>query len=288
MTSSYLLLFVSACLIVSISAQQACPSISITQTLRTTWLSDTETFYLYDITATNTYDVDVSNIIFVVDSLTVAQSWNLVQLPGSDSTPFTFVQAGATSALTLAPGQSWTGSGFVSQGVSAPISGEVTCTGPAAAASSSDAASSSSVVASSESSTSAPSSSSDNIACSSTMEFGLELETAPAPTWNDSTFQYSEFTFRVLNTGSATATSTSVSISFNTAFGSVDRTWNMEQTEAEDFGATFTVTLFALAPGQTFSSAGIIFKVPLSLLGPDYHQGHYDYPYALQTISTQC
>jgi len=277
MTSSYL--FVFLCLVVSIYAQHACPSIAVTQTLRTSWSANSVDFYLYDVTAVNNYDVAVSNIIFVASSLNVSQSWNLVQLPGSSSTPFTFVASGATSAVTIAPGQSWTGSGYVSEGAPSTIAALVTCTGPAASSSDS--------VATAASSSAPASSSAEAPLCSSQMQIGAELETSVAPSWNDSTYQYYEYTFQVVNTGVEIASSMNVAISYDTTFLAISQTWNMAIVDTLSYGVEFSVSLFALAPGQSANQMGIIFKTPLAGLAT-HHQGHYDFPYTFHTLSTSC
>jgi len=292
MTSSFL--FVLLCLVASIYAQQTCTSISIISNLRTTWQSGETEFFLYDITAVNNYDVAVTNIVFLIDSLNISQSWNLVQLPGSENaTPFTFVATGATSAVTIAPGQSWTGSGYVSEGEAAAVAGLITCTGPS---SSSSSASSSSAPSTSESasasssvaeSSSAPASSSDTTECSTQMEIGAQLQDAPAPTWNDTTYQYYEYLFQVSNTGSETASVSNVAVSYDNTFLEVYQTWNMDLSESISYGAYFSVSLGALAPGQTFTQCGVIFRTPLAGLAT-HHQGHYDFPYSFHTLSTKC
>lgn len=262
-----------------VQAQNSCPSLVISASLRTSWSASGEQYNLYDITATNNYATAVSNIILLVQastsaSLNVSQTWNLIELPSSfeNRIPFTIVLPGATSALSIAPGQSWTGSGFVVMGDTASISASVTCTG---ASPSTPPASSSS------------SSSSESSLCNVEMQFSLLDESSPTPTWEDQSFQYTQYTFRVTNNGDKVANTASVAISYDTSFGTIDQSWNMQLTEDVAYGGLFSVQLYGLAPGQTYQGLGMIFKVSLDTLA-NTHPGHYNYPYSFNTISASC
>jgi len=283
------ILFASFCSVLLVQAQSSCPSLSISTSLRTSWVSQGEQYNLYDITATNNYATSVSNIILLIQastsaSLNVSQTWNLIELPSSyeNKIPFTLVVAGSTSALVIDAGQSWTGSGFVVMGDTASVSTSVTCTGSGSSSPSSSSSSSSS-----ESPASSSSSSSDSSLCTVQMMFSLLDESSPTPTWQDANYQYTQFSFRVTNNGDKVATSASVAIAYDTTFGTIDQSWNMQVSEMLSYGAVFQVQLYGLAPGQTFQSAGMIFKVSLDTLA-NTHVGHYSYPYTFYTLATSC
>eukprot|EP01113_Clastostelium_recurvatum_P046898 TRINITY_DN8285_c0_g1_i2.p1 TRINITY_DN8285_c0_g1~~TRINITY_DN8285_c0_g1_i2.p1 ORF type:complete len:612 (-),score=156.52 TRINITY_DN8285_c0_g1_i2:183-1988(-) len=90
--------------------------VSITQTLRTQWQSDSATYYLYDVTVTNTGSSSVTSPTFFIrsadnqDGFRLEQSWNLVTyastVPGQQIVSL-------MPDTQLSPGSSYTSAGYV-------------------------------------------------------------------------------------------------------------------------------------------------------------------------------
>jgi len=98
------------------SPTQSCSDISLTQTLRTSYISNGQTFNLYDITITNEGTSSIYTPLFIINSSSgnIQSTWNLVTYAST-------VQGEADVSInptqTLAPGQSYTGAGYIFSGV---------------------------------------------------------------------------------------------------------------------------------------------------------------------------
>jgi len=86
--------------------------------------------------------------------------------------------------------------------------------------------------------------------------------------WNDGVFYYQQFDFKVDNTGSESVDSAMVTIDFDSTLLTVDQSWNIDLKDSTS--GLFSVSLFGLAAGQSFTGAGMIFKIKMSDMPASY------------------
>jgi len=124
------------------------------------------------------------------------------------------------------------------------------------------------------SSNNSTSSSSNSTNCNSNVTLS-----SPVNAWNDSVSHYEQFAFNVINTGTSSADTAQVVLNF--PLGNIISNWN-----ASPLGdSAWEISLFDLAPGASFSSAGFIWSVPLDLFNQPADLSSY---ISATYISTQC
>eukprot|EP01113_Clastostelium_recurvatum_P040194 TRINITY_DN6225_c0_g1_i3.p1 TRINITY_DN6225_c0_g1~~TRINITY_DN6225_c0_g1_i3.p1 ORF type:complete len:290 (+),score=85.36 TRINITY_DN6225_c0_g1_i3:156-1025(+) len=256
-------------------AQQSCPGVSISQNIRTQWQENGVNHYLYDLSITNNYETSVSDLVFNLVSaagndLTSAQGssftqmWNIVQLASTNpkTIPFTLVEPRQTSSYSLFPGQTYRSAGYVVRADNTNLGASVTCNrgssssdsasasaSDSASASGSDSASGSASASDSDSGSASASSSEGTPSCSVSATIAKD-----ANTWTDAQGR-SSAVWRVTLTNTGSKPLKHYVTSFGLYGGEQTSSWNLQGSlggfEVVGFGES-------LAPGQSYSGAGII------------------------------
>jgi len=104
--------------ITSSQAPSSCTSVSITQSVRTSWTDDTSEFYLYDISILNLASQPIVSPVFFINStnnvpIEIVQSWNLVLYANTVPTERL---ASLPPHIAIDPSSLYSASGYVTNG----------------------------------------------------------------------------------------------------------------------------------------------------------------------------
>jgi len=243
--------------------------VGVQQTLSNSWTSNNQPYSQYDVLFTNNGAIGVNISIELISAAEISQSWIVSQVGSSNvyNLPSYLQPAGLLSGQQLTWGYILASASPATIKILAPAS----CT-----------------------SSSTPSSTSSGSLSSTTSSIAQVCSTSVVlvPTsneWEDSTYRYVQYGFNVVNTGSRTAFATLAKIYFSD--GEISQYWNMAPQSGNGPNSNWQITLFELQPQQSFSGAGLIWRIPLTQWDSIEQEGDeqaYAAPYSVDYLSTSC